>query len=63
MVKINSIKELTKHSDKLPEEVILDIKHRIGDWIVSGGSYEDDYIKQQFRYAERVINSKEEIQC
>lgn len=45
MVKINSIRELTKHSDKLPEEVALDIQHRIGDWIVSGGSYEDDYIK------------------
>lgn len=59
MVKINSIKELTKHSDKLPEEVALDIQHRIGDWIVSGGSYEDDYIKQQFRYAEKVINSKD----
>lgn len=63
MVKINSIKELKKHSHKLPEEVVLDIQYRMNDWIMSGGSYEDDYIKQQFRYAERVINSKEETQC
>ncbi|HFD2032849.1 DUF6877 family protein [Clostridium perfringens] len=63
MVKINSIKELKKHSHKLPEEVALDIQYRMNDWIMSGGSYEDDYIKQQFRYAERIINSKEETQC
>lgn len=31
MVKINSIRKLTKHSDKLSEEVVLDIQHRIGD--------------------------------
>lgn len=38
MVKINSIKELKKHSHKLPEEVVLDIQYRMNDWIMSGGS-------------------------
>ncbi|MDU4910579.1 DUF6877 family protein [Clostridium baratii] len=52
MIKINNMKELTKYSRELPIEVQEDIQRRIGDWILSGGSYEDSYIKQQFRYVE-----------
>lgn len=58
MIKINSMEDLIKYSRELPNDVVADIQSRIGDWIVSGGSYEDDYIKQQFRYAERVLNTK-----
>ncbi|WP_054198881.1 DUF6877 family protein [Clostridium baratii] len=58
MIKINSMEDLIKYSKELPNDVVVDIQSRIGDWIVSGGSYEDDYIKQQFRYAERVLNTK-----
>ncbi len=58
MIKINSMEDLIKYSKELPNDVVADIQSRIGDWIVSGGSYEDDYIKQQFRYAERVLNTK-----
>ncbi|CUP06463.1 Uncharacterised protein [Clostridium baratii] len=58
MIKINNMKELTKYSRELPIEVQEDIQRRIGDWILSGGSYEDSYIKQQFRYVEKLLNSR-----
>ena len=41
---------------QLPTDIMLDIKQRIQDWICSGGSYDDEYIKQQFKYARNVLN-------
>lgn len=58
MVRINNMKELTRYSKELPIEIQKDIQRRIGDWILSGGSYEDSYIKQQFRYVEKLLNSR-----
>ena len=54
-ISINSMEDLIKYSHLLPYEVLKDIDKRIGDWLASGGSIEDGYIKQQFRYAEKVI--------
>ncbi|WP_257490187.1 DUF6877 family protein [Anaerosalibacter massiliensis] len=55
------MEDLFKYSYLLPHVVLVDIDKRIGDWLVSGGNIEDGYIKQQFRYAEKVI--KEVQKC
>ncbi|AIY81946.1 hypothetical protein U728_1114 [Clostridium botulinum 202F] len=58
MIKINSIEELVKHSNMLPIVALKDINSRITDWLSSGGKVTDSYIKQQFRYAEKLINMR-----
>ena len=58
---INSMEDLFKYSHLLPHAVLVDIDKRIGDWLAAGGSIEDEYIKQQLRYAEKVI--KEVQKC
>ena len=40
---------------KIPEVVVVDILQRIFDWVESGGSIDDDYIKRQIEYAKRFI--------
>ena len=52
---INTIDDFLKITHKLPTTVLLDIDKRIGDWLGTGGTYEDSYMQQQFRYAERVL--------
>ena len=52
-MEINTIEDLLKA--RLPVEVIRDIEKRITDWIAIGGSEDDPYIKQQFRYAENYL--------
>lgn len=59
MIKINNMEDLNKNINKLPVEVIADINKRITDWMSEeGSSISDPYIKQQFRYAENLINSR-----
>lgn len=41
----------------IPTEILLDVKNRIGDWTSSGGSLDDPYIKQQWKYIENYINN------
>lgn len=57
MVEINNIADLTNQAHKLPIVVLQDIDNRITDWIAAGGKHDDNYIKQQCKYAERVINT------
>lgn len=52
-MKITTIEDLLKA--RLPVEVIRDIEKRITDWMETGGSKDDPYIKQQFRYAENFL--------
>ena len=52
--------DLINHAHKIPFKALQDIDKRIGDWLASGGNIEDGYIKQQFRYAEKIINMKGE---
>lgn len=56
-IQIGTMEDLIKHGHLLPFEALQDIDKRIGDWLASGGSYDDGYIKQQFRYAERFLKS------
>ena len=44
----------------IPEIVALDILTRINDWVMSGGSLEDEYIKVQLKFASQFINYKGE---
>lgn len=59
MTKINTIDDYLSILHKLPYEVQIDIDKRIGDWLAMGGTYEDHYIKQQFRFAENTIRIME----
>lgn len=52
-MRIKTIEDLLKA--KLPVEVVRDIEKRITDWLATGGSEDDPYIKQQFRYAENFL--------
>jgi len=61
MIKINSMAELHENLKHLPTAAVRDIERRITDWLASGGSLDDDYIKQQFRYAERLIDRRKLI--
>ena len=54
-MRINSVEDLVRAG--LPLRVIHDIDKRITDWLASGGTLEDPYVKQQFRYAEKVVES------
>ena len=44
----------------IPEIVALDIITRINDWVISGGSLEDEYVKKQLKFASQFINHKGE---
>ena len=39
----------------IPEVVALDVLCRINDWIISGGSLDDDYVKRQLVFASQFI--------
>lgn len=58
MTEIKSIQDLVNKSDMIPAVALKDISGRISDWLSSGGKETDQYIKQQFRYAENLINMR-----
>lgn len=47
--------ELRCKLDLIPVTVALDVMTRINDWLVSGGTIEDEYIKNQIEYANNFI--------
>lgn len=57
-IKIHNINDFNSIAHLLPVKVLMDINQRMTDWLASGGKIEDDYIKQQFRYAENILNMK-----
>lgn len=58
---MTTVQELDNVFHQLPVPVLNDINHRIGDWLVSGGSITDDYVKRQFQYAFRVVERNKQI--
>jgi hypothetical protein len=44
----------------VPEIIALAIITRINDWIMSGGSLEDEHVKKQLKFASQFINYKGE---
>lgn len=59
-IKINSINDVIKYSNRIPFNALADVNSRINDWLASGGRESDPYIKQQFKYLERVLNYKKD---
>jgi len=58
-IEIKSMEDLNRNLNKLPIQAIEDINKRITDWMSEqGNSIDDPYIKQQFRYAENLINRR-----
>ena len=55
-IRITSMIDLHENLKHLPTAAIKDIERRIADWLASGDSVDDGYVKQQFRYAENIIN-------
>lgn len=55
-VKINNMSDLNSNLKYLHPDIVKDIDKRITDWLASGESIEDDYVKQQFRYVENILN-------
>lgn len=54
--KIETINDLFRNMSSLPIAAVKDIEKRLTDSLASGGTLEDDYAKQQFRYAENLLN-------
>ncbi|AAK79177.1 hypothetical protein BJV85_002793 [Clostridium acetobutylicum] len=55
-ISINRLSDLIYCSGLLKPYIFNDIYQRVRDWIYSGGTLKDDYIKRQYKYAENVIN-------
>ncbi|MBP3930251.1 MAG: hypothetical protein J6D47_11905 [Peptostreptococcaceae bacterium] len=59
--KIKNIDTLGKYINLAPGIVLQDVDKRITDWLLSGGSLEDDYIKQQHKYIEMYIEMENKL--
>lgn len=51
---ISSLSDMCKY--KIPTQMLEDINQRIAHWLAGGGSIEDNYIKQQYKYIENYLN-------
>jgi len=54
MTYLQQINEITS---QLPLTVLQYINQRVGDWLACGGNENDEYIGQQLRYAQRVVEA------
>lgn len=55
-IKVETYEDFAKYIQQLPASVIQDVDKRISDWLAGGGSPDDPYIKQQYRYVENLVN-------
>lgn len=55
MKEFKNFSEFRFNINLIPEAIALDVMIRINDWIISGGSLEDEYIKQQLIFASKFI--------
>lgn len=55
MKKFNSFSDFRFNMHLVPEIVALDVMVRINDWLMSGGSLEDEYVKKQLDFASQFI--------
>lgn len=51
---MKKINQLLEEYD-FPASTVLDIKQRLGDWLISGGKPTDSYVWQQVRCLENCI--------
>lgn len=55
MKEFKNFSEFRFNINLIPEAIALDVMIRINDWIIYGGSLEDEYIKQQLIFASKFI--------
>lgn len=55
MKEFKSFSEFRMNMYLIPEIVALDVVVRIQDWLISGGSLEDEYVKKQLKFASQFI--------
>lgn len=60
MKKFKDFTDFRLNMSLIPETVALDVMVRINDWIISGGSLEDEYVKRNLKFASKFIDYKGE---
>ena len=60
MKEFNSFTDFRLNMELIPKVVALDVMVRINDWLQSGGSLEDEYVKSNLKFASKFINYKGE---
>ena len=53
---IKSLKDISKYN--IPPHILEDVNKRITDWLASGGNIEDNYIKQQLDYLDKIVKTR-----
>ncbi|MDC2864567.1 DUF6877 family protein [Bacillus sp. BP-3] len=51
------LQQINEIASQLPLPVLQDINQRVGDWLASGSNENDEYIGQQLRYAQQVVEA------
>ncbi|EAC2203458.1 hypothetical protein B9500_10325 [Listeria monocytogenes] len=57
---MTTLEELKEIAGKLPTVFLKDINVRLTDWFSTGGKEEDNYVKQQLRFAKNCLKWCEE---
>ncbi|ECL0334328.1 DUF6877 family protein [Listeria monocytogenes] len=52
---MTTLEELNDIAAELPTIILQDINTRLTDWFAGGGSEEDNYVKQQLRFAKNYL--------
>ena len=60
MKSFKNFTEFRLNMNLIPEIVALDVITRIYDWLETGGSLEDEYVKNNLKYASQFIGYKGE---
>ena len=60
MKKFKDFTDFRLNMSLIPEAIALDVMTRINDWIISGGSLEDEYVKRNLKFASKFIGYKGE---
>ena len=55
MKQFNTFMDFRLNMDLVPTAVALDVVVRVNDWLLSGGTIEDEYIIKQLQYASQFI--------
>lgn len=58
MKEFKTFHDFRMNMNLIPEIVALDVLVRMNDWILAGGTLEDEYIKRQLKFASHFIENK-----
>lgn len=56
MKEFKNVVDLTCNLHLIPETIAVDVLKRMVDWLASGGTSEDNYIKRQLAYASQFLS-------